>query len=855
MKKLLFFKSSSHGDEHHEISRATRDERHRLEKRWKTLGSEDIENKFQNPRHFFPVSERKVTERKSLSRTRSLTLRSRSLSMSSAVADDNITLREDLNEPRNQRKFPSSSSGVPSPLCDCSDCHFGDEALHDHDSSPPRNSLGSTSIPGQVLDLYIDGEHHQEKFGLRDTRPRNITSFSRSNSSKQRSDPSLSSNLFFPSHGSSRDSLRSETRHESPRKLAKNVIERLLMLEQSCYSKPMDITTIDGISGKASPHKDINNENILGFKKHNPFPGRQYKNLFSEQEVDDNGLALGKKLEEAKQRVMLLTRELAQEKSFQFYGCNETAFSQMIRNLLEEERNLVLDISDQLQCRIAERSDAKEAVFLVKEEMNSMIVKLEREKDELQSRLRELSEQNVSLQKEISFFYKKEKEYTGRLSHMDMDLKDITSKMDVARSENGVLQKNLCEIQDKLKVAEEVQLCMETNYKEKEKENTGLIKTVSRLQGTCSEQERTIDGLQHSLNLEIEKRKTSGKLENHTHRLQLEQLRLVGVEQVLRRQLETYMVETDSLRHENIYLLERLKANGEVAGPSALKLDRELVSSVQCLQNTGLSLLNENIQMSAKLLGVLKRKGKTDGFLEPHSLVEYDVKVQGFKQGAEQLTRSLGKTASVLNQIAEPANCESESYLSDKGNESCPNMNHRKVSKDDVKYELKAERLVTSLLKEKMYSKEKEVEQLQDELARALRNHDVLKSEIQNASDNVSCVNHKMKNLELQMIKTDGTINQLQGEVRSLEEELSATRGILSKVTQERDLMWEEVKQYSEKNMLLNCEINSLKKKMEGLEEDTLLKDGQISILKDSLNNARPFDFLLASEHGESSKL
>lgn len=98
------------------------------------------------------------------------------------------------------------------------------------------------------------------------------------------------------------------------------------------------------------------------------------------------------------------------------------------------------------------------------------------------------------------------------------------------------------------------------------------------------------------------------------------------------------------------------------------------------------------------------------------------------------------------------------------------------------------------------------------------------------------------------MIKKDGTINELQGDLRSCEEELTTTRGILAKVSQERELIWQQVEEYSEKNMLLNREVVSLKKKIEGLEEDTLLKDGQISILKDSLSNAKSFNILFESE-------
>lgn len=72
--------------------------------------------------------------------------------------------------------------------------------------------------------------------------------------------------------------------------------------------------------------------------------------------------------------------------------------------------------------------------------------------------------------------------------------------------------------------------------------------------------------------------------------------------------------------------------------------------------------------------------------------------------------------------------------------------------------------------------------------------------------------------------------------------ELTVAKGILPKVSQERDMLWEEVKQYSESNMLLNSENNLLKKKIETLDEDILLKEGQITILKDTLG--KPIDLL-----------
>ncbi|KAM1053721.1 hypothetical protein ACFX2J_001193 [Malus domestica] len=55
-------------------------------------------------------------------------------------------------------------------------------------------------------------------------------------------------------------------------------------------------------------------------------------------------------------------------------------------------------------------------------------------------------------------------------------------------------------------------------------------------------------------------------------------------------------------------------------------------------------------------------------------------------------------------------------------------------------------------------------------------------------------------------------------------------------------MIWEEVKKYNEKNMLLNSEVNMLKKKIETLDEDILLKEGQITILKDTIGRNKSFD-------------
>lgn len=98
------------------------------------------------------------------------------------------------------------------------------------------------------------------------------------------------------------------------------------------------------------------------------------------------------------------------------------------------------------------------------------------------------------------------------------------------------------------------------------------------------------------------------------------------------------------------------------------------------------------------------------------------------------------------------------------------------------------------------------------------------------------------------MLKKDENLNRLQSDLQDSTKELTVIRAILPKISAERDLMWEEVKQYSEKNMLLNSENNMLRKKLDAQDEEILLKDGQITILKDTIGN-QSFDLLASPDH------
>uniref|UniRef100_A0A804R7S2 Uncharacterized protein n=1 Tax=Zea mays TaxID=4577 RepID=A0A804R7S2_MAIZE len=72
------------------------------------------------------------------------------------------------------------------------------------------------------------------------------------------------------------------------------------------------------------------------------------------------------------------------------------------------------------------------------------------------------------------------------------------------------------------------------------------------------------------------------------------------------------------------------------------------------------------------------------------------------------------------------------------------------VVQDDFGFKLKEEAMLNRVLKETILSKVVAIEQLQSDLASSFRIQDVMRNEIQRVQNELSCITHKAKQLELQ---------------------------------------------------------------------------------------------------------
>ncbi|EPS67107.1 hypothetical protein M569_07668, partial [Genlisea aurea] len=754
------------------------------------------------------------------------------------------------------------------------------------------SSYSSSNISNNVLDRYIDGE--QQQAGKCNARTSSClkTHFENGNHAEGKRPPRFQFNGGHVSHDTRRlkpksqpppppplfhDGAGTEHRVGSPMKLAHHVVERL---SQSQFYHPRKSEefqshspiTIQDIYKNGSRQQQYNNDVASSPRSeaavdywhrggindasddHGEFSSQLLENQSFAGDKDGgesagitaDDLELYKKFRYAEERAADLADEL---QSIQFKGMSVPALIQTIRNEKDEKLKMAYEVSRMLEDRIAERASFREKLKLGMAELKVQCRRLEKEKDEsqlalekeldrrsnewstklekfqveeqrLRERVRELAEQNVVLQREVSSSTETDTNARAKISNLEKQLSDSSFQLQEAMEKNSFLHRSLSEMQSKAKAAEEDRDCIRRNYDDKVSECKDMHRAVTRLQRTCNDQEKTIEGLRGLCEEDLGKKVSKEHLDLGFAKFHMEHVRLTGIEHSLRKEVESYRAETDSLRRENIDLLTRLKSSRKEGGEATatlFKLDRELQNRVNYFQNQLLSLLRESNQLGRKLFGHVKSKRSSESEL----LVECEVKLQGVERAAENLTSSLDTISGILH---------------DKSTENPPEVRSMATC-----FELKAEILLSRLLHEKLYSKELETEQLRAELAASVRCNDILKSEMQNAEDDLSCIGHKMKELDLQVLKKEEAMSKLESEFQECRKELGILRGIIPKVSEERDMVWEEVKQAREKNMLLSSENDSLKKKIEALDEDILVKDGQINILKDSVS--KPFDF------------
>uniref|UniRef100_A0ACD5Y574 Uncharacterized protein n=2 Tax=Avena sativa TaxID=4498 RepID=A0ACD5Y574_AVESA len=767
-----------------------------------------------------------------------------------------------------------------SPRSRCYSCSTG----HSPPTSPVAlrcrsTRLGNLLNKNEVLDRYIEGEQEaaiQNEKWRQNSPTRSVVSNSRRPPRPQYAVPSFQKSM-------------KENLEAYPNVDANDAY--LHQLSQECTSDSCKNTTLSNVSKNHAsvlddfgrfPHvEDYKSESFPSVEDiYEDFQDVQSSNVIQDapqyfhdndmdfalerQETDDKLLQRAKEVEE---RFIAPSGDNYELSMSRYKRLNSNEMFQLLQCLTEDRRQLADELSSQIKARLTERFDAKEQYKQSMKELDIRTRKLEKEKTEVQStlereidrrsndwstrllrfqseeerlreRVRELAEENVSFQRELTSLEANRVDASEKVASLEMQNVKLTNELEKVRTEHNNLHNSSIELHAQFTKAAEEKDHIRGFLKDKEGDNKALHQVVARLQTVCNEQEKTIAGLRQGFSAELDK-ESAGCSSERNNRMRMELIRLTGVEQKLRGEVQSRRLEVESLRQENITLLNRLQSTEIGSSFSSIRLGQELQARVDNLQAQGLPLLDKSSQLCTKLLDLVKCRRHENEHGSDIDALDYTLELQSIKGGTENLKRSLRATNAVL---AEHQNLKEKSGEAVVGGSS-PRKQKDELYLVDSELKLKEEALLNRVLKEALLSKEFDIEQLQSDVASLLRVQNVMRNKVQRVQDELSCITHKAKHMELQGSKKDESINQIQQDFQESAKELSALRGQLKIVTDERDLSWQEAKQLRKATSVMQNEMASLKKKIESLEEDILVKEGQISILQDNIYKP-PLDFI-----------
>ncbi|GJN31325.1 hypothetical protein PR202_gb19711 [Eleusine coracana subsp. coracana] len=506
-------------------------------------------------------------------------------------------------------------------------------------------------------------------------------------------------------------------------------------------------TSLDPISSTTSRYF------ASGACHHGGFHGVPDNNL--EQDIDEKLLQRAKEVDAF---LMVPPAENKELNALRHTRFNSTEMLQLIRGLTEDRKQLASELSSQIKDRLTERFAAKEQYRRSKLEMETRTRRLEKEKTDIQStlekeldrrshdwsvklerfqseehrlreRVRELAEQNVSFQREITLLESNKVNVSNRITGLELQNEQLNDELQKVKNGHDNLQNSSVELHDNLNKAAEERAQIRKCLKDKEEDNKALCK-IKQL-------------------LEVD------------NRVQMELIRLTAVEQKLRTEIQSCTLEVESLRQENTTLLNRLQQSENRSSFSSIYLDQELHTRVDILQKQGLSLLDDTSQLCAKLLECIKSKSnENSGSVDAFAAVEYNLKFQSVKGRIENVKQSLHTVKSLLNEkqneeeIGESASLLREENLS------------RVLKKDEI----------ISQIEQSYQESAKELTSLQCTLKNVSDERDVLWQESKQLRNTISALQNDVASLKQKIKSLSEDIQLKESEILLREGEISILR-------------------------------------------------------------------------------
>ncbi|MCO5575445.1 hypothetical protein L7F22_029246 [Adiantum nelumboides] len=485
-----------------------------------------------------------------------------------------------------------------------------------------------------------------------------------------------------------------------------------------------------------------------------------------------------------------------------------------IIKLRKEKKDLALEVAQEIRARIFEQNVAADRLRHMKMESETKVAAIEKDKDNLQEslekelerrgnewcaklekikaeerklreRAKELAEDKVEFQKVVSSF--KEREAASRVEIAQLESLISTLKQRLKASEVEMAQQmqasagtleRMRSSDNELETLAQRITCLEI-------ENSELQKEMTRLRRVCNDQEMTIEGLWKELDEAV-----NGSFECRSEnllRLQRELLRLAGVEQGLRSEITAIHTEMTRLKQDKIY--------AHAGSPADIvKLNQELQDRVVKLKSKAVDLQEENKKLTLSLRAAIRARRDAERTLKLFQLNE----------GSQA-----GETSTISERTVDMIHANKESHSKNSALEE----NLR-------------------VLSSKLVSREAELKRLDEEIVETFNSKESLQMEVDDLHEKLLAANQRNRELEREVEKKEIALEMLQTDAERQSKELTNLQHELCHMRRQREAIQKETEDMSREALRLTLELNESKKAAEKLEEEVMLKEGQISILR-----------------------
>ncbi|KAH7281082.1 hypothetical protein KP509_36G029000 [Ceratopteris richardii] len=492
-----------------------------------------------------------------------------------------------------------------------------------------------------------------------------------------------------------------------------------------------------------------------------------------------------------------------------------------VRKLRKDKKDLALEVAREIRARIFERNSAAEKEKHTNKNIEVMVSAIERDKDNLQEmlerelerrgnewatklekmrteesqmreRVKEMAEEKAELQKSLSAY--KERETSWKIETMEYEhlLSTLQQRLEASEIQLERRAKTSVGDAERIEVADQTPENLSQRVSYLEMENAGMQKEIVRLRRACNDQEMTIEGLCQELDESV-----NGSYECRNEsllRLQRELLRLAGVEQ-------TQRSEINAIYTELIGLKQKKNITHTGSQTELEKINQELQDRVHTLETKAADLQEENKKLCLNLRAAIRCRKDA----------ERNLKLLQFKR---------------TNKNMDPEELETDKVCvgkeTDERTYPCGN--------GALQENLKA-------LNSKLQSREAELKRLDEQIIEIVSSKDFLQMEVDDLHGKLLIANQHIRELEREVEKREVAMEVLRTDSERYKKELTSVQNELFHSRRQRDEMQKEAEDMSKEALRLTLELSESKKAAEKLEEEVMLKEGQISILRGTYAN------------------